>query len=66
MEWLASFPDISPIEHLWDYVDRQVAALRSLNEPEEMLLLVWVLLFLSVSNNLIDSMESRKGEHIPY
>ncbi|GBN40837.1 hypothetical protein AVEN_274480-1 [Araneus ventricosus] len=69
--------DLNPIEHLWDYHDRQVAAVspspRSLDELEQGLLRVWSSLPMSVSDNLIDSMESRcrkciqiRGGHIPY
>ncbi|GBO41580.1 hypothetical protein AVEN_116122-1 [Araneus ventricosus] len=77
MEWPAQSPDLNPIEHLWDYLGRQVAALspppRSLDEMEQGLLRVWSSLPISVSDNLIDSMESRcrqciqvRGGHIPY
>ncbi|GBL86370.1 hypothetical protein AVEN_164544-1 [Araneus ventricosus] len=68
---------LNPIEYLWDYLGRQVAALspppRLLDELEQGLLLVWSSLAISVSGNLIDSMESRcryciqvRGGHIPY
>lgn len=77
MEWPALSPDLNPIEHLWDYLGRQVAALspppRSLDELEQGLLRVWSSLPISVSDNLIVSMESRcrqciaaRGGHIPY
>ncbi|GBM80461.1 hypothetical protein AVEN_57299-1 [Araneus ventricosus] len=77
MEWPAQSPDLNPIEHLRDYLGRQVAALspptRSLDELEQGLLRVWSSLPISVSDNLIDSMESRcrqciqvRGGHIPY
>ncbi|GBL74249.1 Transposable element Tc3 transposase [Araneus ventricosus] len=77
MEWPAQSPDLNPVEHLWDYLVRQVAALspppRSLDELEQDLLRAWSSLPFSVSDNLIDSMESRfcqciqvRGGHIPY
>ncbi|GBL72807.1 Transposable element Tcb2 transposase [Araneus ventricosus] len=77
MESPAQSPDLNPIEHLWDYLGRQVAALSSpprlLDELEQGLLRVWSSLPISVSNNLIDSNESRcrqciqvKGGHIPH
>ncbi|GBL74437.1 Transposable element Tcb2 transposase [Araneus ventricosus] len=63
MEWSAQSPDLNPIEHLWNYLGRQDAALsppaRSLEELEQGLLCVWSSLPISVSDNLIDSMESR-------
>ncbi|GBO34349.1 hypothetical protein AVEN_207626-1 [Araneus ventricosus] len=77
MEWPAQSPDLNPIEHLWDYLGRQVAALspppRSLDELEQGLLPAWSLLPISVFDKLIDSMESRCSQciqvrvgHIPY
>ncbi|GBN05549.1 hypothetical protein AVEN_148409-1 [Araneus ventricosus] len=77
MEWPAQSPDLNPINLNPDYLGRQVAALspppRSLDELEQGLLRVWFSFPISVSDNLIDSMESRcrrciqiKGGHIPY
>ncbi|GBM25972.1 hypothetical protein AVEN_223108-1 [Araneus ventricosus] len=77
MECPAQSPDLNPIEHLWDYLGRQVAALspppRSLDELEQGLLRFWSSLPISVSDNLIDSMDSRcrqciqvRGGYIPY
>ncbi|GBN97462.1 hypothetical protein AVEN_200081-1 [Araneus ventricosus] len=77
MEWPAQSPDLNPIEHLWKYFGRQVTALssppRSLDELEQDLLRLWSSLPISVSDNLIDSMESRccqciqvRGGHIHY
>ncbi|GFV98496.1 transposable element Tcb2 transposase [Trichonephila clavipes] len=77
MEWPARSPDLNPIEHLWDYLGREVAALnpppRSLHELKQGLLCVWSWLPIPVSDNLINSMGNRcrqciqvRGEHIPY
>ncbi|GFV21924.1 transposable element Tc3 transposase [Trichonephila clavipes] len=63
MEWPARSPDLNPIEHLWDYLGREVAALnpppRSLHELKQGLLFVWSSLPIPVSDNLINSMGNR-------
>ncbi|GFS48727.1 transposable element Tc3 transposase [Trichonephila clavipes] len=77
MEWPARSPDLNPIEHLWDYLGREVAALnppsRSLHELKQGLLCVWSSLPIPVSDNLINSIGNRcrqciqvRGGHIPY
>ncbi|GFW24690.1 DDE_3 domain-containing protein [Trichonephila clavipes] len=77
MEWTAQSPDLNSIEHLWDYLGREVAALnpppRSLHELKQGLLCVWSSLPIPVSDNLINSMGNRcrqciqvRGGHIPY
>ncbi|GFX71342.1 transposable element Tcb2 transposase [Trichonephila clavipes] len=77
MEWPARSPDLNPIEHLWDYLGREVAALnpppRSLHELKQGLICVWSSLPIPVSDNLINSMGNRcrqciqvRGGHIPY
>ncbi|GFW71038.1 transposable element Tcb2 transposase [Trichonephila clavipes] len=77
MEWPARSPDLNPIEHLWDYLGREVAALnpppRSLHELKQGLFCVWSSLPIPVSDNLINSMGNRcrqciqvRGGHIPY
>ncbi|GFU00320.1 transposable element Tcb2 transposase [Trichonephila clavipes] len=77
MEWQARSPDLNTIEHLWDYLGREVAALnpppRSLHELKQGLLCVWSSLPIPVSDNLINSMGNRcrqciqvRGGHIPY
>ncbi|GFW36874.1 transposable element Tcb2 transposase [Trichonephila clavipes] len=77
MEWPARSPDLNPIEHLWDYLGREVASLnpppRSLHELKQGLLCVWSSLPIPVSDNLINSMGNRcrqciqvRGGHIPY
>ncbi|GBM62087.1 hypothetical protein AVEN_182252-1 [Araneus ventricosus] len=52
-EWPAQSPNLNLIEHLWDYLGRQVAAIsrppRSLDELEQGLLRVWSSLLISVS-----------------
>ncbi|GFU51185.1 transposable element Tcb2 transposase [Trichonephila clavipes] len=68
MEWPARFPDLNPIEHLWDYLGREVAALnpppRSLHELKQGLLCVWSSLPIPVSDNLINSMGNRCRQYI--
>ncbi|GFW45610.1 transposable element Tcb2 transposase [Trichonephila clavipes] len=63
MEWPARSPDLNPIEHLWDYLGREVAALnpppRSLHELKQCLLCVWSSLPIPVSDNLINSIGNR-------
>ncbi|GFV47599.1 transposable element Tcb2 transposase [Trichonephila clavipes] len=77
MEWPARSPDLNPIEHLWDYLGKEVAALnpppRSLHELKQGLLCVWSSLPIPVTDNLINSMGNRcrqciqvRGGHIPY
>ncbi|GFS69292.1 transposable element Tc3 transposase [Trichonephila clavipes] len=77
MEWPARSPDLNAIEHLWDYLGREVAALNpppmSLHELKQGLLCVWSSLPIPVSDNLINSMGNRcrqciqvRGGHIPY
>ncbi|GFU94347.1 transposable element Tcb2 transposase [Trichonephila clavipes] len=77
MEWPAQSPDLNPIEYLWDYLGREVAALnprpRSLYELKQGLFCVWSSLPIPVSDNLINSMGNRcrqciqvRGGHIPY
>ncbi|GFV72144.1 transposable element Tc3 transposase [Trichonephila clavipes] len=77
MEWPARSPDLNPIEHDWDYLGREVAALnpppKSLHELKQGLLCVWSSLPIPVSDNLINSMGNRcrqciqvRGGHIPY
>ncbi|GFW81545.1 transposable element Tcb2 transposase [Trichonephila clavipes] len=77
IEWPARSPDLNPIEHLWEYLGREVAALnpppRSLHELKQGLLCVWFSLPIPVSDNLINSMGNRcrqciqvRDGHIPY
>ncbi|GFV52254.1 uncharacterized protein TNCV_3778261 [Trichonephila clavipes] len=76
-EWNGQISRPEPIEHLWDYLGREVAALnpppRSLHELKQGLLCVWSSLPIPVSDDLINSMGNRcrqciqvRGGHIPY
>lgn len=63
MECPSQSPYLNPIEYLWNYLGRQVAALnptpRSVNELEKEFIDMLGLLPIPVSDNLFDSMESR-------
>ncbi|GFV39038.1 transposable element Tcb2 transposase [Trichonephila clavipes] len=41
LPWLARFPDLSPIEHIWDHLGRRVGHATSLNELEARLQRIW-------------------------
>ncbi|GFV51894.1 transposable element Tcb1 transposase [Trichonephila clavipes] len=77
MEWPASFPDMNPIEHVWDALGRRVAGhqppLQTLQELERALLEEWDRIPQLVINSLIDSMPQMcsallavRGNHTPY
>jgi transposase len=63
LEWPAQSPDLSPIEHLWEYLERRLAAYKT--EPKGMLELwerieiEWDKIPLEVCMNLIESMPRR-------
>ncbi|GFS66982.1 transposable element Tcb2 transposase [Trichonephila clavipes] len=77
MEWLACFPDMNPIEHVWDALGRQVSDRKpppqTLQELERALLEEWDRIPALVINSLIDSMPQRcstllavRGNHTTY
>lgn len=77
MQWPANSPDLNPIEHVWDMLGRQLAALQHppTNVPELKRALrdVWNSLNPQLIRNLITSMENRctaclavRGDHTPY
>ncbi|GFT32355.1 transposable element Tcb2 transposase [Trichonephila clavipes] len=77
MEWPANYPDMNPIEHVWDALGRQVAGHQpppqTLQELQRALLEEWDRIPQRVINSLIDSMPQRcsalltvRGNHTPY
>ncbi|GFT17206.1 transposable element Tcb1 transposase [Trichonephila clavipes] len=77
MEWPACFPDMDPIEHVWDALGRRVAGRQppsqTLQELERALLEEWDRIPQLVINSLIEYMPQRfptllavHGNHTPY
>ncbi|GFX51676.1 transposable element Tcb2 transposase [Trichonephila clavipes] len=77
MDWPAYSPDLNPIEHVWDALERRIAA--RLHHPEntqqlkQMLIEEWVLLPQEMLHQLVLSVRRRceatiavRGVHIPY
>ncbi|GFW47318.1 transposable element Tcb2 transposase [Trichonephila clavipes] len=77
MDWPTYFPDLNPIEHLWDDLGRRFVA--RLHHPEntqqlkQMLIDEWALLPQEMFHQLVLSMRRRcvatiavRGWHIPY
>ena len=63
MDWLSNSPDLNPIEHIWDELERSVR-LRKENskniiELERFLQESWSQISSSVYQKLVDSMENR-------
>lgn len=61
MDWPSQSPDLNPIEHLWEHVDRQFKGLKPKNKDElfENIKNVWQNIPLDVIINLIDSLPRR-------
>ncbi|GFW85201.1 transposable element Tcb2 transposase [Trichonephila clavipes] len=77
IEWPMCYPDMNPIEHVWDALGRRVAGRQippqTLQELERALLEEWDRIPQLVINSLIDSMPQRcstllvvRGNHTPY
>ncbi|GFX77158.1 transposable element Tcb2 transposase [Trichonephila clavipes] len=68
MEWPARSPDLNPIEHLWDYLGREVAALnpppRSLHELKQGLLCVWSSLPIPVDEKSLERLEMSTSDRM--
>ena len=59
LQWPAKLPDLSPIEHLWDHLDRQVRERHDVNNIHDLecaLQAEWVRIPLRVIRKLICSM----------
>jgi transposase len=63
LDWVAQSPDLNPIEHLWDHVQRSLRALpvhpKSVPDLWEKLQQVWENIDLSVIDKLYESMPKR-------
>ncbi|GFX68742.1 transposable element Tcb2 transposase [Trichonephila clavipes] len=77
MEWPAFYPDLNPIEHVWDMLGRRIAARprppATVRDLEIALLEEWNSIPQSLIDNLIASMANRcaavlavRGDHTPY
>ncbi|GFT72691.1 transposable element Tcb2 transposase [Trichonephila clavipes] len=77
MEWPAFYPDLNPIEHVWDMLGRRIAARprppATVRDLEIALLEEWNSIPICLIDNLIASMANRcaavlavRGDHTPY
>jgi len=77
LEWVAQSPDLNPIEHMWDHLDRQIRKREPLPTSKKALINAlmeeWQKVPLDVVRNLISSMPQRimavinaKGSHTQY
>lgn len=66
MQWPSQSPDLNPIEHLWDELERRVAGKRARNADEKFELLrhEWENIGQDVIDRLIASMPNRMAEVI--
>ena len=66
MNWPAISPDMSPIEHLWDILDRQIRPQidenSTLNDVRRLLQAAWQNVPQQQIDRLIRSMRARVGE----
>ncbi len=58
MEWPSQSPDLNPIEHLWDYIKRQVQKFnpKSIPDLKEKLTEIWQNIPIEYCQKLIDKM----------
>ncbi|CAI2325601.1 unnamed protein product [Caenorhabditis sp. 36 PRJEB53466] len=61
LDWPSQSPDLNPIEHLWEHVERQLRGIRASNANQkfDQLQSVWQAIPMSVIHTLLDSMPKR-------
>ncbi|CAI2347796.1 unnamed protein product [Caenorhabditis sp. 36 PRJEB53466] len=61
LDWPSQSPDLNPIEHLWEHVERQLRGIRASNANQkfDQLQFVWQAIPMSVIHTLLDSMPKR-------
>lgn len=61
LDWPSQSPDLNPIEHLWEHVDRQIAGIKPTKKDElfNIISTHWNKISIEVLINLIDSMPRR-------
>ncbi|GFX29048.1 transposable element Tcb1 transposase [Trichonephila clavipes] len=59
LPWPARYPDLSPIQHIWNHLGRRVGHPTSLNELETMLQQICNEISQDIIQNLYDSMPDR-------
>ena len=77
LDWVSQSPDINPIEHIWDHLDRQIRKRKPLPKTKQELIGVvqeeWANINIEILHRLILSVPKRikdiikaKGGHIKY
>ena len=66
LKWPPFSPDLNPIEHMWDEMERRMKKEKPKNETElkQCLLRVWQGIGTDVTKKLVDSMPNRLNEVI--
>ena len=68
LDWLAQSPDLNPIEHLWNEMDRCLRRLetpvRTQDQVQDAIQKIWVELGADVCKKLVDTMPTRINDVI--